>query len=264
MTHRNIPTRRPKGRLFWWKITFCAALLLSASISYQPSAFSFSEWYWIMKPGDRGDDVAELQSRLKFLGFYGANVDGVFGESTRKAVVGFQREFGLTPDGQVGPQTKLKLSNATKNWNTNMMRDYYTGGGTPKRVASEAALPKSTGRFSSEDIKLLARAVHGEARGEPYIGQVAVAAVILNRLENPAFPDTVAGVLFQPRAFTAVDDGQIWLEPNETAYRAVRDAINGWDPTDDAIYYFNPATATSAWIWSRPQIKQIGKHIFCY
>lgn len=109
----------------------------------------------------------------------------------------------------------------------------------------------------------MANAVYGEARGEPYIGQVAVAAVILNRLQHPSFPDTVAGVIFQPGAFTAVADGQIWLTPNETARKAVLDAINGWDPSGGAIYYFNPATATSAWIWSRPQIKRIGQHIFC-
>jgi len=117
--------------------------------------------------------------------------------------------------------------------------------------------------FSQNDIQLMANAVHGEARGEPYNGQVAVAAVILNRVNSPSFPNTVAGVIFEPRAFTAVADGQIWLEPNPTSKKAVMDAINGWDPTGNAIYYFNPDTATSAWIWSRPQIKQIGKHIFC-
>jgi N-acetylmuramoyl-L-alanine amidase len=117
--------------------------------------------------------------------------------------------------------------------------------------------------FSQNDIQLMANAVYGEARGEPYIGQVAVAAVILNRVKSPAFPNTVAGVIFEPGAFTAVSDGQIWLNPNETAKKAVLDAINGWDPTENAMYYFNPDTATSAWIWSRPQIKKIGKHIFC-
>ncbi len=109
----------------------------------------------------------------------------------------------------------------------------------------------------------MANAVYGEARGEPYIGQVAVAAVILNRVKSPSFPNTVSGVIFQPRAFTAVDDGQIWLTPNDTARKAVQDALNGSDPTDGCLYYFNPETATSAWIWTRPQVKQIGKHIFC-
>lgn len=117
--------------------------------------------------------------------------------------------------------------------------------------------------FSQNDIQLMANAVYGEARGEPYEGQVAVAAVILNRIKSATFPNTVSGVIFEPRAFTAVADGQIWLTPNEKAKEAVLDAINGWDPTGNATYYFNPDTATSSWIWSRPQIKRIGKHIFC-
>lgn len=260
------PTRRPKGRFFWWKLLTCFTLLLAVVAVPQTKTLSFSEWYWIMKQGDQGDDVAELQSRLKFLGFYGANVDGVFGGSTYRAVVGFQREFGMTPDGQVGPQTKLKLSNATKGWNASThLAEYYRGGGggAANPGAGGGVPPRSSGRFDDADLKLLARTVYGEARGEPYEGQVAVAAVVLNRLDNPAFPNTVAGVIFQPRAFTAVDDGQIWLEPDDGAYRAVHDAINGWDPSNGAMYYFNPVTATSAWIWSRPQIKQIGKHIFC-
>ena len=119
------------------------------------------------------------------------------------------------------------------------------------------------GGFSQNDIQLMANAVYGEARGEPYIGQVAVAAVILNRVNSPTFPNTVSGVIFEPLAFTAVADGQIWLTPNENAKKAVLDAINGFDPTENAIYYFNPNTATSSWIWGRPQIKRIGKHIFC-
>ncbi|GAA0296986.1 N-acetylmuramoyl-L-alanine amidase [Gracilibacillus halotolerans] len=117
--------------------------------------------------------------------------------------------------------------------------------------------------FSQNDINLMANAVHGEARGEPYEGKVAVAAVILNRLESPTFPNTISGVIFEPAAFTAVADGQIWLTPDDSARRAVIDAINGWDPTGEAVYYFNPDTATNSWIWSRPQIKRIGKHIFC-
>lgn len=140
----------------------------------------------------------------------------------------------------------------------------------PKNNAGQQAAPpkkptaaNTPGGFSSNDIQLMANAVYGEARGEPYIGQVAVAAVILNRVNSSSFPNTVSGVIFEPRAFTAVADGQIWLTPNETAKKAVLDAINGFDPTGEAIYYFNPDTATSPWIWGRPQIKQIGKHIFC-
>lgn len=126
----------------------------------------------------------------------------------------------------------------------------------------EKAMNVPTG-FSENDIQLMAQAVYGEARGEPYIGQVAIAAVILNRLNSPTFPNTVAGVIYEPQAFTAVADGQIYNTPNESARKAVLDAINGQDPTGGATYYFNPDTATNAWIWSRPQIKKIGKHIFC-
>ncbi|TYS11328.1 spore cortex-lytic enzyme [Bacillus subtilis] len=131
---------------------------------------------------------------------------------------------------------------------------------TRKQDAVAANMP---GGFSNNDIRLLSQAVYGEARGEPYEGQVAVAAVILNRLNSPLFPNSVAGIIFEPLAFTAVADGQIYMQPNETAREAVLDAINGWDPTEEALYYFNPDTATSAWIWGRPQIKRIGKHVFC-
>ncbi|HWO95714.1 MAG TPA: spore cortex-lytic enzyme [Bacillus sp. (in: firmicutes)] len=140
---------------------------------------------------------------------------------------------------------------------------------TPKGTNQAAKAPKKPtavnvpNGYSQNDLQLMANAVHGEARGEPYIGQVAVAAVIINRINSASFPNSVAGVIFEPGAFTAVADGQIWLTPNETSKKAVLDALNGWDPTGNALYYFNPDTATSAWIWSRPQIKQIGKHIFC-
>lgn len=137
----------------------------------------------------------------------------------------------------------------------------------PDQQDNEANIEKATNAppgYSDNDVQLMANAVYGEARGEPYVGQVAVAAVILNRVNSPTFPNTVSGVIFEPRAFTAVADGQIWLQPNETARRAVLDALNGQDPTGEAMYYFNPDTATSGWIWSRPQIKRIGKHIFCH
>lgn len=133
----------------------------------------------------------------------------------------------------------------------------------PKAAPTKPTAANTPGGFSSNDIQLMANAVYGEARGEPYTGQVAVAAVILNRVNSVSFPNTVSGVIFEPGAFTAVADGQIWLTPNQTAKKAVLDAINGIDPTGEALYYFNPATATSKWIWSRPQIKRIGKHIFC-
>lgn len=135
---------------------------------------------------------------------------------------------------------------------------------TPAKAREQDAVAANMpGGFSNNDIRLLSQAVYGEARGEPYEGQVAIAAVILNRLNSPLFPNSVAGVIFEPLAFTAVTDGQIYMQPNETAREAVLDAINGWDPSEEALYYFNPDTATSAWIWGRPQIKRIGKHIFC-
>ncbi|MED0586846.1 spore cortex-lytic enzyme [Bacillus subtilis] len=135
---------------------------------------------------------------------------------------------------------------------------------TPAKARKQDAVAANMpGGFSNNDIRLLAQAVYGEARGEPYEGQVAIAAVILNRLNSPLFPNSVAGVIFEPLAFTAVADGQIYMQPNKTAREAVLDAINGWDPSEEALYYFNPDTATSPWIWGRPQIKRIGKHIFC-
>lgn len=203
----------------------------------------------ILKRGSRGIDVRELQSRLKFIGFYTGKIDGIFGERTYRAVRLFQYEFGLKIDGIAGYKTQEKLKAATKKYN-------------PYNQQASSPVKTSNG-FSAQDLRLLAQAVHAEARGEPYIGKVAVAAVILNRLDSELFPDTISGIIFQPLAFEAVADGQIWLTPDESAKKAVMDAINGWDPSGGALYYFNPATATSKWIWSRPQIKKIGKHIFC-
>nr|WP_042355737.1 spore cortex-lytic enzyme [Bacillus rubiinfantis] len=210
----------------------------------------------VIQRGAVGEDVIELQSRLKYIGFYHGKIDGVFGWGTYWALRNFQYEFGLPIDGLAGQTTKAKLVKTTK----------YTkssAGTAAKPATKKASAVNIPNGFSQNDIQLMANAVHGESRGEPYIGQVAVAAVILNRVNSPSFPNTVSGVIFEPGAFTAVADGQIWLTPNETSKKAVIDAINGWDPTGEAIYYFNPATATSAWIWSRPQIKRIGKHIFC-
>jgi len=156
-----------------------------------------------------------------------------------------------------GNQNRAPANNATNQ--EGQARANNTNQAAPQKPT---ALNTPAG-FSQNDIQLLANAVYGEARGEPYVGQVAIAAVILNRIESPTFPNTVSGVIFEPGAFTAVADGQIWLTPNEKAKKAVLDAINGWDPTGNALYYFNPDTATNKWIWSRPQIKKIGKHIFC-
>nr|WP_232345350.1 spore cortex-lytic enzyme [Paenactinomyces guangxiensis] len=205
-----------------------------------------------LKKGARGGDVADLQGRLKFIGFYTGKTDGVFGNRTYRAVRLFQYEFGLKIDGIAGPETLTKLRAATKKYRPPQ----------PQARRAPARVPKSSHGFSQNDLRLFAQAVHSESRGEPYIGQVAVAAVILNRIESEKFPNTISGVVFQPLAFEAVADGQIWLEPSESAKKAVMDALNGWDPSGGALYYFNPARATSNWIWNRPQIKRIGKHIF--
>ncbi len=174
----------------------------------------------------------QVQQKLKDLGYYTGAVDGIFGSQTVKAVKNFQRDYGLTIDGIVGTKTLKALGLGTG------------------------------GAYSSSDIYLLAKCIHAEARGEPYVGQVAVAAVILNRVKDPNFPNTISGVIYQPWAFTAVNDGQINLEPNQSAYNAATDAMNGWDPTYGCIYYYNPTTATSKWIFSRQTVITIGKHVF--
>jgi N-acetylmuramoyl-L-alanine amidase len=215
-----------------------------------PSSTAFTNRYLVK--GSTGGDVYELQGRLKHLGFYRGPIDGIFGWRTYWAVRNFQYRYGIRADGIVGPLTKNKLYRATRN---------YRASASSKKGTINHHSPQ--GRITYNDMLLLARTVYGEARGEPFIGQVAVAATILNRLEDPRFPKTIPGIIFQPGAFTAVSDGQIWLTPNQTALKAVQDALNGWDPSGGSVYYFNPATATSGWIWSRPQIKRIGKHIFC-
>lgn len=243
--------------LYRWKRTVLvlaiAAAVLAGIWATPAIVSSFSDRTFAI--GSSGSDVYELQGRLGYLDYYRGPIDGDFGWQTDRAVRDFQYKFGMRVDGVVGPKTKLMLWNATQSWSPGA-----TGGagGT-----AGGGLPAPSSPFGSEDINLMARAIYGEARGEPYTGQVAVAAVIINRVRSASFPNTVSGVIFQPGAFTAVSDGQIWLTPNESSYTAARDAANGWDPSGGALYYFNPVTATSAWIWSRPQIKQIGKHIFC-
>jgi N-acetylmuramoyl-L-alanine amidase len=241
-------------------LVLAAIVLVTATVTVTVPLPSDAFSKQVVKVGATGKDVREMQGRLKYLGFYTGKVDGVFSWRTYWALRNFQYEFGMKVDGVLGPKTKLKLYNASKNW-----RPTAAELGKPAGVGANKAKKKTfhVSGISENDIRLMANAVYGEARGEPYVGQVAVAAVILNRTRNPAFPNTPAGVIFEPRAFTAVADGQIWLTPNAQAKKAVQDALKGWDPTNGAIYYFNPDTATSAWIWSRPQIKRIGKHIFC-
>ena len=179
-----------------------------------------------------------VQTKLKRWGYYKGNIDGIYGPKTKEAVKYFQRKNGLSADGIVGPKTAAALGMSLSSSST------------------------SSSSQSSSDLYLLAKCVYAEARGEPYEGQVAVAAVILNRVKSASFPNTIAGVIYQPYAFTAVSDGQINLTPNDTAYKAAQDALNGWDPTYGCLYYYNPATATSSWIWSRKTVVTIGKHVF--
>lgn len=196
--------------------------------------------YW----GVTGDDVKTVQDKLSRWGYYKGSVDGIFGQSTYEAVRKFQEKNGLRVDGTVGSATATAL-------------------GMPMGGSSAGGSGGSgQGVNTQSDEYLLARTIHGEARGEPYVGKVAVAAVVLNRTRDPAFPNTIAGVVYQPLAFTAVADGQINLTPDEESLKAARDALNGWDPTYGCLYYWNPATATSKWIWSRKVTLKIGKHWF--
>ncbi len=190
----------------------------------------------VIKQGQTGSTVKKIQTKLKRWGYYKGNVDGIFGSQTKEAVKYFQRKNGLSVDGIVGAQTLKALG------------------------ISLSSTSSST--YSDNDITLLARLIYGEARGESYTGQVAVGAVVLNRVKSSAFPNTISGVIYQKNAFTAVNDGQINLTPNQTAKNAARDALNGWDPTNGALYYYNPAIATSSWIFSRTTLTTIGNHVF--
>lgn len=188
--------------------------------------------------GSRGEQVRLIQQKLKNWGYFTGSVDGVFGRETYDAVTWFQRQNGLTVDGRVGSATAAAMGIS------------LTSGSI------------SAGTYREKEIELLSRLVNGEARGEPYIGQVAVAAVVLNRVRHDAFPDTISGVIFQTGAFDAVWDGQFDLEPTASCIRAARDALNGWDPTGGCIYYYNPVTATNQWIRTRAVQLTIGKHAF--
>lgn len=204
----------------------------------------------VLKQGASGGEVREVQRRLKLWGYYNGRVDGVFGAGTRSAVIAFQKKNGLKADGVVGKST-YKALGMTKSY------EILASGGSG---ASNTAT--GLNGFSSSEVYLLARTIYAEGRGEPYTGQVAIGAVVLNRVRDNQFPNTISGVVYQKHAFTAVSDGQINLTPNDTAMKAARDAINGWDPTGGALYYYNPAIATSAWIFDRQTVTVIGKHIF--
>ena len=208
------------------KICFILTFVLSLSVCEPCFALS--------KIGSRGTEVRNIQTRLKAWQYYFYTVDGIYGWRTAEAVKKFQRKHGLVVDGICGPATLAKIG-----------------------------LPTGQSTSSSNNVDLLARIINGEARGETYTGQVAVGAVVLNRVRSSSFPNTIAGVIYQPGAFTAVSDGQINKPVVQSCYNAARDALNGWDPSGGALYYFNPNTATSDWIWSRPVVARIGNHVFC-
>ena len=209
-----------KRRMLAWASLLLALTMTAAAVTY--------------RQGDGGEQVRQIQTRLRNWGYYDGSVDGVYGSRTAAAVRYFQRKNGLTEDGVCGPETLAALG---------------LGGN-----ASSAG--------TNNDLYLLAKMISAEARGEPYIGQVAVGAVILNRVRHPSFPNTIAGVLYQPGAFSALADGQFSQEPEDQCRRAARDAMNGWDPTGGAIYYYNPKKSTSRWIFSRPTVAVIGEHVF--
>ncbi len=201
-----------------------------------------------VKVGSRGTVVKTIQTKLKRWGYYSGSVDGIFGAKTKTAVQSFQRKNGLTADGIVGNATAKAMG--------------VTLSGTSNSTSNSNNGTTASG-ISNSDLYLLSCCIYGEARGESYTGKVAVAAVILNRVKSSSFPNSISGVIYQSGAFTCVSDGQINLGTNDECTRAAQDALNGWDPSGGALYYFNPATATSKWIWSRPQLITIGKHIFC-
>lgn len=215
------------------------SILFSLFIIYQ-IFFENNEVLALSKYGSRGEEVRTIQTKLKRWGYYNGNVDGIYGTQTLNAVKYFQRKNGLQVDGIAGTKTLQAMG-----------------------IFNSPGNSGSSGATNSNDLNLLSRLIYGEARGEPYAGQVAVGAVVLNRVRSSSFPNTVSGVIYQSGAFDVVRDGQINLTPDSTAKKAAQDALNGWDPSYGSIYYFNPATATNKWIWSRPYVTTIGKHRFC-
>lgn len=231
--------KKAKNRLVKDKKMFIILFLLSLIFIVYNVFFRGDGTLALSKYGSRGSEVTQIQTKLKRWGYYTGNIDGIYGSQTLAAVKYFQRKNGLKVDGIAGTKTLQAMG-------------IYTSSSSSSSSAN-----------NSSNLNLLARLVYGEARGEPYTGQVAVAAVVLNRVKSSSFPNTVSGVIYQAGAFSVVSDGQINLTPNQTAYNAARDALNGWDPSYGSIYYFNPNTATSSWIWSRPHVITIGNHRFC-
>lgn len=226
---------KKKRLLLLWKIAVILLVNILVVLAVaQPALPALS------RRGSRGEEVKQIQTVLKDRELYDGNIDGIYGSQTEKAVIQFQKQMGLTPDGIVGPKTLSAMGL----------------GNVPSGVTG-------IGGYSANEVALLARIISAESRGEPYAGQVAVGAVILNRVAHPSFPNTLAGVIYQPGAFSCLDDGGVNAAVADSAYRAARDAINGSDPSGGALYYYNPAKATSQWIFSRPIITVIGQHRFC-
>lgn len=215
-------------------MVFSAGIVVSNVFTPPTEMVAYAAVY---KQGSRGETVKTIQTKLKNWGYYNGAVDGIFGSKTKEAVKYFQRKNKLTVDGIVGNATLKALGMSTSQ-------------------------SSGSSGYSDSDIALLARLIYGEARGESYVGQVAVGAVVMNRIKSASFPNTMSGVIYQSYAFTAVSDGQINLTPNETARKAAIDAMNGWDPSYGAIYYYNPAVATSQWIFTRQTTVTIGNHVF--
>lgn len=216
-----------------------AAILLLGSITACQNRHikEYESSQVLSRLGSRGEEVRKIQQKLKNWGYYSGGIDGIYGTQTQNAVKSFQRKNGLTADGIAGKATLNAMG--------------ITSGSS------------SSGKFTSNDIYLLAKVIAAEARGESYTGQVAVGAVILNRVEHSSFPDSISGVVYQAGAFSCVTDSNWKVEPTDTAKKAARDAINGWDPTGGAIYYYNPAKTSNKWIRTRPVIVTIGSHVFC-
>ena len=211
-------------------------LTLAVSLGFAPMVQAA-----VLKQGSTGSLVKTVQQKLKNWGYYTGTVDGIYGSKTVAAVKYFQRTNGLTADGIVGSKTAAALG----------------------ITLSGSTSTSSTSSTSNSNLYLLSCCVYGEARGESYTGKVAIAAVVLNRVKSSSFPKTISGVIYQTGAFTCVSDGQINMGTNDECTRAAQDALNGWDPTYGSIYYYNPKTATNAWIRSRPVVVTIGNHIFC-
>lgn len=217
-------------------------LFLTLSISFVLIYFfSIGDYVQTLsRYGSTGDEVKKIQNVLKDQGYYDGAIDGIFGNKTKNAVTQYQKEKGLSVDGVVGPKTLQSMG-----------------------ISSDVQVSADAGSFSSSDVDLLAKIISAEARGEPYTGQVAVGAVILNRIEHPSFPNTLSGVIYQPGAFSCLLDGQADQPVSDSANRAAQDAINGLDPSNGAIYYYNPQKTSNQFMLSRPVIATIGSHKFC-